>query len=216
MSRTDPRRLAALLVSLSLGCSGSPFPAAGQTGKTFPKQVLIIRHAEKPEGKTSPHLSKRGLERAGALHELFESSAKRKHPFARPDFLFATHNTIASKRPRETVAPLAKKLGLKLNHEFRNHMMKLTKEEAKAKGKGIADLAREILGNKRYAGKVVLICWHHGTIPELAKSLGATGSPEKWRGKKVYDRVWQITYDDKGKATFADLPQRLLPGDARK
>ena len=36
------------------------------------------------------------------------------------------------------------------------------------------------------------------------------------REDTVFDRVWQITYDDQGNATFRDRPQRLLPGDSEK
>jgi hypothetical protein len=59
---------------------------------------------------------------------------------------------------------------------------------------------------------IVLICWHHGKIPDLAKALGVF-NPPKWDGK-VFDRVWQITYT-KGKASLADLPQMLLYGDSK-
>jgi len=52
-------------------------------------------------------------------------------------------------------------------------------------------------------------------MPELAKLLHATGYPVEVYGK-VFDRVWQITYDDKGHTTFTDRPQRLLPGDSKK
>jgi hypothetical protein len=36
--------------------------------------------------------------------------------------------------------------------------------------------------------------------------------PKHW-DQGVFDRVWQITFDDQGKATFADRPQNLLSGD---
>ena len=42
-----------------------------------------------------------------------------------------------------------------------------------------------------------------------------TGYPKVWDGK-VFDRVWQITYDEKGNTKCADLPQRLLPDDSKK
>ena len=80
---------------------------------------------------------------------------------------------------------------------------------------GIPGLRKELFGNKKYRGKTVLVCWHHGTIPALAKALGATGYPEEWKDE-VFDRVWQITYDREGKATFTDRPQRLLKRDSEK
>ncbi len=35
-----------------------------------------------------------------------------------------------------------------------------------------AALTREIRENRKYAGKTILIAWHHGMIPQLAKQLG--------------------------------------------
>lgn len=74
-------------------------------------------------------------------------------------------------------------------------------------------MAHTILNEPAFAGEVVLICWHHGKIPQIAKALGIA-KPPKWDGK-IFDRVWQITFA-KGKATLADLPQQLLFGDATK
>ena len=172
--------------------------------------VLIIRHGEKPPDEDkSPDLSEKGMQRAKALPGLFASSTDRPHPFPRPDFIFATHNSEKSHRPMETVKHLAKKLKLTINDTYRN------KAEDPVKGKGMVELSQEIFGNKKYQVKTVLVCWHHGCIPEVAKLLGATDSERKFNGK-VFDRVWQITYDKKGKTTFADLPQRLLPDDSKK
>jgi hypothetical protein len=60
----------------------------------------------------------------------------------------------------------------------------------------------------------VLIAWHHGKIPELAQALGVKDAPDKWNSK-VFDRVWEITYDEKG-VIWKDLPQKALPGDSDK
>ena len=60
----------------------------------------------------------------------------------------------------------------------------------------------------------MLISWHHGKIPELAAKLGAD-SPKHWNDK-VFDRVWRIDYDKRGKARYRDLPQQLLAGDSDK
>jgi hypothetical protein len=75
-------------------------------------------------------------------------------------------------------------------------------------------MKRRVLVDPQYAGKVVLIAWHHGKIPELARALGAIDAPDKWNAK-VFDRVWELTYAD-GAATFQDLPQEALPGDSDK
>jgi hypothetical protein len=99
------------------------------------------------------------------------------------------------------VAPLAKSLELKINDDYANE--------------DFARLARELFGNPRYAGKTVLICWHHGRIPALAASLKAAEAPRHWKDA-VYDRVWQIDYSKTGKATFHNLPQQLLAGDSTR
>jgi hypothetical protein len=200
------------LLGVVLACGGVLVVRAEEpkkAGETFPKVVLLIRHAEKPDDEKSVHLSEQGKRRAAALPQLFVASATRPDPFPTPDFIFATHDSHASHRPVETITPLAKKLGLPFDDSFRN------KDEVKDTGKGMPELAGELFGNRKYRGKTILVCWHHGTIPELAKLLRATGSPRKWDEGR-FDRVWQITYDEKGKTSFLDRPQRLLPGDQDK
>jgi hypothetical protein len=80
------------------------------------------------------------------------------------------------------------------------------------KDKDIKKMAGAIISELCFAGKIVLICWHHGKIPDVAKALGIS-NPPKWDGK-VFDRVWQITFP-KGKASLQDLPQMLLYGDSK-
>src|ERR1019366_7062273 len=157
----------------------------------LPKLILIIRHAEKLGVKTDPHLSEAGQERAKQLDGLFLKTAKRPMPFPRPDFIFAAHDSKNSKRPLETVLPLAMKFKMPIDDNFYSTMpAKNTKED---KAKGAAELRDEIFTTKKYAGKTILICWRHGVLPELAKALKAPNTPTKW-GDDVYDRVWQISY----------------------
>ena len=170
--------------------------------------MLIIRHAEKPDAANDVGLSARGKERAQRLPELFVNSTQRPMPFPRPDFIFATCNSDESHRPVDTVTPLSTKLHIPIDDKYKN---KTTTEH----NHGIQDLAHEIRRNPKYAGKTVLVCWHQGTIPELAHSLQAEEAPENWHST-VFDRVWQITYDNQGKAEFSDLPQRLLKGDSQQ
>jgi hypothetical protein len=195
------------IVGLLIGlCSIVALPAlathAQDKPKGLPHEILVIRHAEKPpEDAKSVDLSAEGKMRADALPRLFEKSDKRPKPFAAPDFIFATKNTKHSHRPLETVTPLAKKLKLMINSDYAD-------EE-------YGKLAEHIFENTKYAGKTILIAWHHGKIPELAQKLKVTNAPEKWNGS-VFDRVWQITYDEQGKAVFETRPQQLLPGDSDK
>jgi len=186
-----------------------------QPAKTFPQHILLIRHAEKlpPPQNIDVHLSYAGKKRADNLHRLFIKSDDRPEPFPKPHFLFAAHNTDKSHRPLETVAPLGVALKLPVNSDFRNSIEPVSKKDVPAND--INGLRDEIFVNEKYAGKTVLICWRHGTMPELARALKAAKAPVNWRSE-VFDRVWQIDFDDKGNATFKDRPQRLLPGDSKK
>jgi broad specificity phosphatase PhoE len=166
-----------------------------------PRCVLIIRHAEKPEREEMAlHLTPLGMKRAELLPELFVKSAKRPDPFPRPDFLFAAKNSKASHRSVETATPLAEKLKMPLHAEIKNEDF------------GI--LAKELRSESKFAGKTILIAWHHGKIPELARALGAADAPTTWPGKS-FDRVWEITYSPTGAATFRDRPQLLLLDDSK-
>ena len=185
-----------LMVSVLLVPMGGP----RRRNSASPAQILIIRHAEKPDND-SVDLSDQGKKRAEALPGLFLKSQSRPQPFPNPNFIFATKNSKHSHRPLETVTPLAKKLGIMVNTEFRDDE--------------VGKLADDIFRNPKYAGKTVLICWHHGELPALATALRATTDvPEKVKGG-VFDRVWVLTYDQ-GKVSFVDRPQRLLAGDKEK
>ena len=195
-----------------------------------PKQVLIIRHGEKcgdpkKDDDGGNDLSIRGSARAAALPTLFvpgESQLACEFDFDPPSFagsyeqiptkgtrprfltpqsIIATQQSKHSKRPIETVTPLAIALNLHINDRFAD------------KDADIKEMTDAILNNYSFAGEIVLICWHHGKIPAIAQALGIA-KPPKWDGK-IFDRVWQITFP-KGKATLTDLPQMLLYGDSKK
>lgn len=163
-----------------------------------PSQVLIIRHAEKPDDD-SIHLSPEGKKRAEALPRLFLKSPNRPEAFPKPDFVFATKTSTHSNRPVETVTPLARALNLDINARFKDGE--------------VTQLATELLTNPRYKGKTVLVCWHHGKIPELAQKLEAEDVPDHWK-TSVFDKVWVITYKN-GKGKLRQQDQVLLPGDKK-
>lgn len=161
-----------------------------------PATILIIRHAEKlTNGRLD--LSETGFKRAALLPKLFVPAGVRPD-LPMPQFLFATHQSKHSNRPVETITPLSEALHLPISHDIMDE--------------DYAELAKLLLGGQ-YAGKVVLVSWHHGKIPELAKSLGAEPPYAKWPDEQ-FDRVWRIDYVD-GKATIRDLPQALMPGDSK-
>jgi len=189
--------------------------------------VTIIRHGEKLGDSSSdkdggPNLSIRGSARAAALPQLFapaqppygcilsigkdqnfagdyasvpsQGTAPR---FSTPDFLFATQASKSSNRPVETITPLSAALNLTYDDKHADD--------------DYAKVASNILTDSKYAGKVVLVCWHHGNIPNLATALGVSGPPA-WPGS-VFDRVWVISYAN-GTASLANDAQMLLYGDS--
>src|SRR5687768_13326780 len=108
-----PKRPGLMVVLLALtpaACAPAPGGA-----KSYPSCVLIIRLAERPPA--GDRLSERGEQRAAPLPRLFAKAEGRPDPLPLPDFVFATRDSKASRRPSLTVAPLARELGLPVNTE---------------------------------------------------------------------------------------------------
>jgi hypothetical protein len=166
-------------------------------------RILIIRHGEKPGDAASesaadgPHLSVRGQERAAALSVHIPAT------FGTPDFLMATQQSRHSVRPIETITPLARALGLQINEDHADD--------------DFAGAAHAIVGKPNFAGKLVLICWHHGKIPQLARAFGAIPPVDPWPGA-VFDRVWSLEVPATTPAAqnlpVKNIPQMLLFGDS--
>ena len=176
---------------------------AVQWAAAQPAQIILIRHAEKPDSPDAVHLSKAGEKRAKNLVPFITSDAELTK-YGLPVALFATGTTKHGRgqRTQETITPLATELKLPV--------------EAPYQSENYGVLAKMILANRQYEGKTVLICWNHEEIPQLAAALGVHPQPPKWKDN-VYDRVYLISYHD-GKATLQDLPQKLSPkgGKPRK
>jgi hypothetical protein len=193
----------ALVIALVSGWAVSleSQPQKPQTNPAYndskvPRMVLLIRHAEKPpKAEHSPDLTVIGRERAQRIPKLFLPAGSAMLPS--PDFLFATHVSRSSNRPVETLTPLAQALHLELNDQY-------SEDEAEK-------LAAELLSGK-YAGKVVIVCWHHGTLPALSFALGVP-NPPVW-SDAVFDRVWKVEWVDHT-GIMTNLPQNLLPGDSQ-
>jgi hypothetical protein len=195
-ARIKFRILRVLLVSLLIGSMGVHSQAAALGKPQPPATIFLICHAEKlTDGRID--LSPTGFERARLLPKMF-SSAGAGPRLPKPQVLFATHISKHSNRPVQTVTPLAAALHLPINDSFSN-------EDYPA-------LAAALLSGK-YAGKVVLVVWHHGKIPQLASALGAKPPYSPWP-ETQYDRIWRIDYAN-GKVTLQDLPYAIMPGDSK-
>jgi hypothetical protein len=66
------------------------------------------------------------------------------------------------------------------------------------------------------AASPVLIVWHHGNIPKLARKIAGEhlGCPAHWPEDR-FDVVWILDCNDAhpGAWTLSKVAQRLLPGD---
>jgi hypothetical protein len=129
--------------------------------------IMVVRHAEKPEGTLqgvqldgSPDqdsLIVQDWQRAGALAVLFDPSAGnlKRSLLAVPQVLFAAKfdPTKHSKRPFETLQPLSEKLNLTINDGFK-------------KDDSTAMVAEAVASTG-----VVLIAWQHQGIPAIGNAI---------------------------------------------
>ena len=157
-----------------------------------PAKIVLLRHAEKPDDDTNPNLSPKGQLRAAGLAVLIPQL------FGRPDAIFATAPSKSSDRPVETVTPLSEEVHVPIRDKWKD-------DEYGA-------LAAHLLGGK-YDGEDLVVCWHHEKLPELAAAIGIKPQPGKWPGA-VFDRFWVITFGSGGDASYEEVPQHLLAGDA--
>ncbi|HEY8223780.1 MAG TPA: hypothetical protein VIG25_00800 [Pyrinomonadaceae bacterium] len=176
-------------------------------------KIMVIRHAEKPAKDGPPYgvtvkgerskesLEVRGWQRAGAMTKLFApASGQFQHPaLAKPQFLYTSKplRRRGSRRPIETITPLADKLAIRINSNFaRDEIESMLEEVFLCKG-------------------VVLICWQREYIPRIASQiLGSENvAPTSWPDDR-FDMVWVFDLvRSSAKYKFKQVPQQLLRGD---
>jgi len=186
------RHLALLLASLCVLLAGLlPGPvrgaqdAAPAAAPPIARTVILVRHAEKDaESKDprDPSLSAAGQARAEELARLLGASA-------------ATHlYTSELRRTRETLAPLAARLGIA------SEALPAAKPE---------DLLARL--DALPAGAVAVVCGHSNTVPRIASLLGVeiAGLVEVQKmpmlADESYDRVFVITRPASGPASCLEL-----------
>ena len=153
-----------------------------------PKQILLMRHAEKPDDPRDPHLSDAGKARAEELAGYVPKD------LGVPDFLCASSPSKHSVRPIETITPLKNKIGVPIDSSIADQDCPV--------------LAQELLTDPKYDGKLVLICWHHGHLPELAFALGSSGAnvPNPW-DPDVFNLILKIDYSRGSKAAVSQITE---------
>jgi len=205
------------------GC-GSEIPAAQSGGRPQAGQqssgtsadapagklVMIIRHGEKPKkkgkgvvgidptGKIDDHsLTPVGWQRARALADVFDGQGPTPPGLTRPAAIFAAgaNDNGQGARTRETVMPLAEKLGVQVNATY---------------GKGDEQALAQAVESQPGP---TLISWQHSEIPDIAQSFGAVSPapPTEWPDDR-YDVVWTLLKTPTG-WQFSQIPQMVLPGD---
>ena len=149
------------ILLLLTGLLGPVFLISGE-----PTMVYLVRHAEKVDDSRDPDLSQEGRLRAEALTAFLEKVSL--------DAVYATQ----FKRTQQTVAPLSKATGLKIQqHDARD-------------SKGFAEMVRGM------PGKTVIAAGHSNTVPAI---IGALGGPQLTIDDKDYDNLFLVILVD-GKA----------------
>jgi len=151
------------------------------------------------DGSPDPRsLSEPGWERAKKLVGFFaQPTAKRVD---RPDIVFAAAPDAGSRRPYETVLPLAEALwpGPERGQHF----------HASIRKEDVRDLAAAVMA----ASGVVLVSWEHKVLPSAVAALPqAPATPQKWPSER-FDVVWILTAKPGG-WDFEQTPQMLMPAD---
>jgi hypothetical protein len=191
----------AVFAAAALFCSAASFAA--------PAQVIFIRHAEKPGN--SNELSEKGFRRAQALVKFFLSDpAVNRYGPPAAIYAAAPKHEDSSIRSIQTVTPLAKAVQVRISKDF-------TRGETRK-------LARSIMQDPAYDGKMVLVCWQHAALVDAVRDLAEeSGAAQKLLGAlpvewpdETFDRAWILDFDRGSAAYFRNIPQRLLPGDSVK
>ncbi len=170
--------------------------------------VMIVRHGEKPDGSNpgidpngnpdDSSMTQAGYTRARRLVDVFNPAQGLPRPgLARPSALFAAgaNEGGAGTRTRETIAPLAQRLGIPANTTF-------------GKGEEVS-LVAQVTSQPG----PTLICWQHVEIPTIAAAFGyVTPAPPRVWPDDRYDVIWTLTATATG-WTFAQLPELALPTD---
>ena len=218
MSELSRRGAIGVLGGIVAGASlGQPHvPEASAQPGTQPRNIFIIRHAEKPLSTSGPpfgvdvngiqnpeSLLPRGWQRSGGLLVLFNPPlGAAPAPLRTPTALYApAYEDLAEfHRTYQTVLGLGEKLGIPV-------------QTIRPQEEGPA-LAEAIMGS---TDDSVLISWEHRHIPELARSfptVAGTVIPPVWPDER-YDLIWTLTLDPASESyVFGQIPQRILVGDS--
>lgn len=172
-----------------------------------PKRVILFRHGEKEP--VYGNLSLKGIERSFLLANYFKKNPQILLNQIPKAFFACEGRTI------ETITPTAESFPQNSKIPFQPvNVYYSLPDISRGRFRDITyKLSQEILNNKNYDNKVLVVCWEHKNIPLLSHLLGAFQAPDDWADES-YDVFWVITYNDKS-TNFMIIPQNLLPGDVK-
>jgi hypothetical protein len=188
--------------------STGPTPGVTTDGLAPSTLVMVIRHGEKPDDSTpgvdakgnqdDSSLTEVGWDRAHRLVDLFDPAQATPRPgLDRPKTIYAAgaNDNGEGQRTRETVEPLADKLGVPVTTSF---------------GKGDENaLVEHVIAEPG----PTLISWQHGEIPAIAEAFpSVTPTPPSVWPDDRFDVIWTFTKTSDG-WHFAQLPELALPQD---
>ena len=169
-------------------------PYAGLTNAT----ILIVRHAEKPA--SGVELAPLGVMRSLAYVQYFQH-LKLDGQLVKVDDIICTADSKGSERPRLTIQPLSEALKLPLDNRFKDKDAALLGAELRAKPHG----------------RAIVICWHHGEIPELIDALGGNAAavlPQSTWPDTVFGWMIELRYDAAGRLSMIKcIHEHLMPDD---
>ena len=129
------------------------------------KTIILIRHGEKISDDYTD-LSPEGQARAKCLPELF---TRNKLGYV-PAKIYANKRSYTSTRPYDTVFPLAKSLGLKIEEFQKSSSQKLKDIFKNYSDKKTKDFVENILLKDKH--DIILVCSSHINIPIISELLG--------------------------------------------
>lgn len=162
----------------------------------YPKEILIIRHAEKPADTSIENLSTKGYERAAALAYYLPDT------FGNIDHIFAAGvgDKSHSECPRETLTPLANRLDKKLHDSYLRYQYK--------------EMISHIFSDDIYTDSTIVVAWQHTDIEDLSNAFGAKDVPTSKWPDNWFDLVWKLSYNGDKTYSLAQIPQLLMYGDS--
>jgi phosphohistidine phosphatase SixA len=137
------------------------------------KTILVMRHAEKSSDPLDPDLTDAGRNRAQRLVDYVPKT------FGPPEFLFASGASKHSRRPIETLEPLATQCRLKIDSTYADQ--------------DYGALAHHLRNSDDFNDVLTVVCWHHGNIPNLMNALKAasTDYPDPWK-RDVFNLILRV------------------------